>query len=185
MSTRNVGVQFQVPVKNAETQQQISVGDAITQTECLTKVNNLGLPSGLTTDLLLRATRRRRTDLQWITYGIEVDYCTYMNKNFTDTERANVHAVVSLMAAARRDEDKELSQEVSHILQAGQAWDIPSEPLGEIGTFDPSVSELPPEAKEGGQVEETDHEEKDDATSAPAAETMIVKYDLDKDYDDW
>jgi len=53
MSTRNVGVQFQVPVKNAETQQQISVGDAITQTECLTKVSNLGLPSGLTTDLLL------------------------------------------------------------------------------------------------------------------------------------
>jgi len=125
MSTRNVGVQFQVPVKNAETQQQISVGDAITQTECRTKVNNLGLPSGLTTDLLLRAMRRRGTDLQWITYGIEVDYCTHMNKSFTDAERANVHAVVGLMAAARRDEDKELSQEVSHILQAGQAWDIP------------------------------------------------------------
>ena len=123
--------------------------------------------------------------MQWITHGIEVDYCTHVNKGFTDAERANVHAVVGLMAAARRDEDKELSQEVSHILQVGQAWDIPNKPIGEIGTFDPSVSEPPPEAKEGGQVEESNHEEKGDATSAPVAETLAVKYDSDKDYDDW
>ena len=47
----------------------------------------------------------------------------YPNRSFTDAERANVHAEVGLMAATCRDKDKELSQEVSHILQAGQAWD--------------------------------------------------------------
>jgi len=185
MSTRNVGVQIQVPVKNAETQHKSSVGDANTQTECLAEVNNLGLPPGLTTETLLRATTKRGTDLQWITYGIEVDYCTHMNKNFTDAERANVHAVVGLMAATRRDEDKELSQEVSHILQAGQAWDIPSEPIGEIGIFDPPMSEPPPEVKEGGQVEQTSREPKSDAINAPLVETPKVEYDSDRDYDDW
>jgi len=31
-------------------QHKISAGDAITQTECLAEVNNLGLPPGLTTE---------------------------------------------------------------------------------------------------------------------------------------
>jgi len=108
MNTKNAGVQFQVPVRNTETQHQISMDDAITQTECLTKVNNFGLPPGLTLEALMRAASRRGTDLQWITYGIEVEYCTHTNKSFTDAERANVNAAVSLMAT-RRDEDKELS----------------------------------------------------------------------------
>jgi len=149
MNTKNVGVQFQVPVQNTETQHQISVGDAITQIECLAKVNNFGLPPGLTLGALLRATRRRGTDLQWITYGIEVEYCTHTNKSFTDAERANVNAVVSLMAATHRDEDKELSQEVSHILQAGQAWDIPSESLDEIGMSDPPAVNRPQRQRKG------------------------------------
>ena len=186
MNTKNVGVQIQVPVKNVETQHQISVGDADTQTERLMEVNKLGLPPGLTTETLLRATKKRGTDLQWITYGVEVDYCIRMNRNFTDAERANVHAVVGLMAAARRDENKELSQEVSHILQAGQAWDIPSEPLGEIGIFNPSRNEPPPEVKGGGQTEQTSCEPRSDAINAPIIiETPKVEYDSDEDYDDW
>ena len=67
----------------------------------------------------------------------------------------------------------------------GQAWDIPSEPLGEIRMFNPPTSEPPPEAKEGGQVEQTSREQKDDAIDAPLVETPKVEYDSDRDYDDW
>jgi len=69
-----------------------------------------------------------------------------------DERRADrVCCPAPVMAATQRDEDKELSDEVSHILQAGQAWYIPDDSLGEMVSNRPA-SGPPPEAKEGDRL---------------------------------
>ena len=122
--------------------------------------------------------------MQWITYGIEVEYCTTSNRSLTGAERANVNAVVNLMAATRREKDKELSDEVSHILQPGQAWDIPDDSLSETGLSNLPVSELPQEAKEGVQASEADHTEKGGgAPSAQPAKPINDGHETDDEWD--
>ena len=59
-------VQFQVPALDAKTQIQISVSDVAMQTEYHSRLDNFGLPPGLTLATVLRATRQRGANLEWI-----------------------------------------------------------------------------------------------------------------------
>jgi len=104
IQTSDAEVQFQVPALEAETQFQVSVNDVEMQTEFHSSFDNFGLPSGLTLAAVIRATRQRGADIAWLVHGIETEYCTDWNRNFIDAERSNVRAVVSLIAATRRDE---------------------------------------------------------------------------------
>jgi len=67
---RDAAVQFRTPALDAEAQIQVSANDAAMQTDYRIRFDNFGLPLGLTVVDVLRATRQRGANLDWITRGL-------------------------------------------------------------------------------------------------------------------
>jgi len=86
------------------------------------------------------------------------------------------------MAATKRDEDRELSNDISQILQAAQAWDVPDDFLSEMRSPNLDVNE-PPIGEDAG-VRASAEGQLEESGASDAQQTEPFNDEVDP-YDEW
>jgi len=59
---------------------------------------------------VIQITRQRGTSIGRLVFLLECEYFENWQREFTETERSNVWAMVSMVSAVRRDDDREISE---------------------------------------------------------------------------